>query len=121
MNEETRRRTAHALEEERDLLTRELRTIATPDREGAHGWVPSMGGEEKETAESETLASELEGFEDGSSVGAELSLRLERVREALERLNDGSYGVCRVCGSGIETERIEADPAAPTCKTHRDS
>ncbi len=34
------------------------------------------------------------------------------------RIEDGTYGVCTVSGEEIETERLEADPAAKTCKAH---
>ncbi|GLW09725.1 DnaK suppressor protein [Microtetraspora sp. NBRC 13810] len=34
---------------------------------------------------------------------------------ALERLRDGTYGVCERCGRPIAVERLEARPAAKTC------
>lgn len=42
-------------------------------------------------------------------------LDLSRVRSALKRLADGSYGECVVCGEDISTKRLDHDPAAPTC------
>lgn len=40
---------------------------------------------------------------------------LEQVDAALARLDDGTYGVCRVCGGAIPPERLEVRPSAATC------
>ncbi len=34
---------------------------------------------------------------------------------ALARVDDGTYGVCAVCGEPIPAERLAARPATPTC------
>ena len=39
----------------------------------------------------------------------------ERVREALARLDAGSYGKCVVCGRALPDERLEARPEAERC------
>ena len=39
---------------------------------------------------------------------------LEEVAAALRRVEDGSYGVCTVCGRPIPPERLEARPTATT-------
>jgi DnaK suppressor protein len=39
----------------------------------------------------------------------------ERVREALERLDAGSYGRCVDCGSELPDERLEVRPEAARC------
>jgi DnaK suppressor protein len=38
------------------------------------------------------------------------------VYEALERIDNGSYGTCGVCGQKIERERLDAIPYASLCK-----
>ena len=40
------------------------------------------------------------------------------VERALEKLGEGTYGVCDVCGSEIGTERLEAIPWAVRCIDH---
>lgn len=40
---------------------------------------------------------------------------LEEVAAALERVADGSYGICAVCGKPIDPARLEARPVARTC------
>jgi len=38
-----------------------------------------------------------------------------KVRKALERIDDGSYGYCEVCGESISNNRLEARPEAVLC------
>jgi len=40
---------------------------------------------------------------------------LEYIDEALQRINDGSFGLCRVCGNTIGQARLEAVPTATQC------
>ena len=40
---------------------------------------------------------------------------LESLDEALERIEDGTYGECVLCGSGINPKRLEALPNAKLC------
>jgi len=41
--------------------------------------------------------------------------RLTSVDAALTRLDDGTYGICSVCGRPIAAGRLEARPTATTC------
>nr|WP_275581923.1 TraR/DksA C4-type zinc finger protein [Brevibacillus fulvus] len=43
---------------------------------------------------------------------------LREIDQALERIEQGTYGVCTVCGEPIPEERLEAFPMAMTCKEH---
>ncbi|MCL6471628.1 MAG: TraR/DksA C4-type zinc finger protein [Firmicutes bacterium] len=40
---------------------------------------------------------------------------LNQVNRALKRIEDGTYGFCRVCGRPIEMERLKAIPYAELC------
>jgi RNA polymerase-binding protein DksA len=40
---------------------------------------------------------------------------LDYVDEALQRIDDGTFGVCRVCGGEIGRARLEAVPTATQC------
>jgi RNA polymerase-binding transcription factor DksA len=46
---------------------------------------------------------------------AQLAGVLEEVRQALRRMDDGTYGTCEVCESPIPFERLEAIPHARRC------
>jgi DnaK suppressor protein len=41
---------------------------------------------------------------------------LSQVRQALQRLKDGTYGVCIDCGRPIEPARLNAVPWTPYCR-----
>ena len=40
---------------------------------------------------------------------------LRQIREALQRIASGSYGICARCGQPISAERLSAIPTAVTC------
>ena len=44
---------------------------------------------------------------------------LDDVDQALQRLDDGSYGACEICHQPIGDERLEAVPAARFCVEHQ--
>ncbi|WP_070120390.1 TraR/DksA C4-type zinc finger protein [Bacillus marinisedimentorum] len=46
--------------------------------------------------------------------------QLEEAENALQRMEDGTYGVCTVCGKEIPFERLHAIPTASRCKEHAD-
>lgn len=46
---------------------------------------------------------------------AELRNALTDVQRALEKLDEGTYGVCERCGNPIGEARLEAMPAVTTC------
>jgi DnaK suppressor protein len=41
--------------------------------------------------------------------------RIEALREALQRIDEGDYGTCTVCGAEIASARLHALPTADTC------
>ncbi|HLS20551.1 MAG TPA: TraR/DksA C4-type zinc finger protein [Bacillota bacterium] len=45
---------------------------------------------------------------------------LEQINKALYAIEEGTYGICTICGEGIEYERLLALPAADKCKEHAD-
>lgn len=50
-------------------------------------------------------------FSEGTNKRTHLSL----IRLALERIHDGSYGECLMCGEEISPKRLEAVPWTPYC------
>jgi DnaK suppressor protein len=43
--------------------------------------------------------------------------QLKQINEALERINDGSYGICAECEKPISPKRLQAVPWAKYCVT----
>ena len=60
------------------------------------------------------LQKALEGIEDPS----QLVNLLQQVDAALERINYGTYGICKTCQDPIEEERLLADPLLCFCLDH---
>ncbi|MFZ0734071.1 MAG: TraR/DksA C4-type zinc finger protein [Candidatus Sulfotelmatobacter sp.] len=61
--------------------------------------------------DSTSSQSTSESFQEGTLV----SQTLEQVRDALHRLQDGTYGKCTLCGRPIERSRLEAVSWTPYC------
>jgi RNA polymerase-binding transcription factor DksA len=58
------------------------------------------------------LATDLHDLEVNQSLVESLDAELAEVDAALQRVGDGTYGVCEACGEAIPDERLEAVPAA---------
>lgn len=58
-----------------------------------------------------------ETFERGKDLGlwSNAHRRLREIDFALERMAEGTYGICTECGGPIAEERLEAFPSATTC------
>ena len=40
---------------------------------------------------------------------------IEKIKEALERIDNGTFGICEVCGRKIGEERLRARPVTTRC------
>ncbi len=79
----------------------------------------------RETDARETAGAEVEDAIDRATTDQEKDLALDEstrnyetlveVREALDRIEAGTYGICEVCGLEIEPKRLEAIPWARLC------
>lgn len=89
---------------------RELRaSLATLEGEGR------VSGE-SEVRDSTDDATASQGTSESFEEGALMSQTLEQVQDALQRIKDGVYGKCIVCGRQIEPARLEALPWTPYCR-----
>ena len=105
-----------ALEAEKDSLEEEL---------AAHGRVQSDTGDwqGKSTALGEEpdpidAADQIEELVTNVPLVEELEKRHTDVVDALEKIDNGVYGLCEVCEEPIPPDRLEANPAARTCIAH---
>ena len=92
-------------------LRGELEDRAASIREGAN--LPSGGiSFGKRVGEGTSIA--IERFAD-VAIHDQIIQQLAAVDVALDRLAEGTYGVCQVCGRHIAPERLAAIPWAATC------
>ena len=103
--------------EEKELVEKELETVGRRNPDNAADWEPVATAEEI-PAERDEVADKLESFEENVAIVRQLESRLGEINVALNKIKNGTYGTCSVCGKEIETERLEANPAATTCKAH---
>jgi len=76
------------------------------------------GGREARSAEVEDpidLVTSSEQVTQQFQVGSIESDMLEQVRAALQRIDDGTYGICIDCGRPIGEARLNAIPWTPYC------
>lgn len=55
------------------------------------------------------------GFEREQAISAMLDSRLSDIDNALNKVSDGSYGICTTCAQPIPPRRLEALPFATYC------
>ncbi len=67
------------------------------------------------SADWEENATESEDDEVMSSIGEMTKREIHEVKLALNRLENGLYGKCSVCGKAIGAERLKALPFTTTC------
>lgn len=110
-----------ALREELSLLETELKTVGRINPENANDWEPIAGETNIDTAEIEERAGEITDFEDRSAVEFTLEEKYNKVKGALLRIAEGTFGMCDTCGNAIEETRLVANPTATTCIAHKES
>ncbi len=108
------------LEKERDVLIEELRDMGKLNPETSE-WEAMPAKSDFPESDLNDLADKFEDFEARSSMLKTLEPRLNNILRALKNLNKESFGKCEVCKKNIENDRLEANPAALTCKTHLES
>jgi sigma-B regulation protein RsbU (phosphoserine phosphatase) len=62
--------------------------------------------------------SRLERALQQSAPADRFSQLLDEVDEALERIDDGSFGICDICNEPVESDRLMADPLVRICLDH---
>jgi DnaK suppressor protein len=63
-------------------------------------------------------ADKMEEYASNRAINDTLEIRYNNIRRALSKIEEGTYGICEISSEEIEQERLEANPAARTCKVH---
>lgn len=108
------------LESERDVLLEQLRDMGKLNPETSE-WEATPEELDVPQSDQNDMADRFEDFEAKSSMIKTLSPRLNNILKALRGLGRESFGKCEVCKKDIENTRLEANPAARTCKKHLES
>lgn len=97
------------------LLKLEAQLTARVAREAGHARgqkIDSTGDAGDASVADETASEQLAEAELDSTV-------LTQVRDALRRIDDGTFGTCIADGGPIEANRLEASPWTPYCLKHQ--
>ncbi|MBI2630826.1 TraR/DksA C4-type zinc finger protein [Candidatus Nomurabacteria bacterium] len=105
------------LEKERDVLLAEMKDMGKLNMETGE-WEATPEEQTFPESDQNDMADRFEDFEERSSMIRTLEPRLTNILKALKSLNNDSFGTCKVCKKDIEMARLEANPAARTCKKH---
>lgn len=106
------------LEAEQKLLEKELGEVGRKNPDNPSDWVPAPAQDSRVHADDNLAADEIEEFEENQAIVNTLESRYQEVKKALEKIENGTYGICEVGGEEIEHDRLEANPSASTCKKH---
>ena len=105
------------LESERNALVSELGDLGQLNSDTGE-WEATPEGADFHESDQNDMADRFEEYESKSSNIDVLELRLHTVEKALKNINKESFAHCKICKQEIEADRIEANPAALTCKKH---
>jgi DnaK suppressor protein len=99
------------LERERDAAIDQLRQLGiSPETDRT---TPRAGADHPLDEGDQAQASERDDL--NFMTRERLAERINRLTGALERMGEGTYGICEICGRPIEPSRLEALPEAVTC------
>lgn len=99
-------------------LKAELESVGRKNPDNPKDWQALPEKMDTLTADETEIADSLEAFEGNTAILKQLEIRYNEVSAALARVKASLYGRCEKGGEIIESDRLEANPAATTCKAH---
>lgn len=108
------------LEKELATLEVELKSVGHKNPANSKDWEASSGEVDVEASDIADVADNIESYESNTAILKQLETQYNEVKTALENIKKGTYGLCKVCGKEIETDRLEANLSAYTCLKHKD-
>lgn len=107
------------LESEKALLEQELEKVGRRNPDNPSDWQATPPADrEADAADENMVADAIEEYEDNVAIIGSLEKRYNDIKSGLDKIKHGVYGTCQICGKEIETDRLEANPSARTCKEH---
>lgn len=106
------------LEAERNLLEKELGAVGRRNPDNLSDWEATPADKDTSQADENTVADSVEDYEGNVAIVDTLETRYRDLKMALDKIAQGTYGVCETCKEEIDAERLEANPSARTCRQH---
>lgn len=95
-----------------------LKEVGVRNPQNPSDWVATSGDMPEVNADSNELSDRFEEYGQNQGLVNSLEVRLANISRALEKIDNGGYGICEISDAPIEMDRLEANPAARTCKEH---
>ncbi len=114
MDQEKTQQFKKALEVKKVAIEKQLEGFAKKDSKLKGDYdtkFPDFGAEQS----IDESALEVAEYEASLSIEHTLELGLRDINEALERIDQGTYGMCGNCHQEIDIKRLEIFPEAKTC------
>lgn len=109
-----------ALTEELRMVTEELQSLGIHNPDVKEDWIATPGETIDAEPDENVAADRVEEWDERRATLAVLETRYNNIRRALQKIEDGTYGVCEVSGEQIDEDRLVAYPAARTTLAHAD-
>jgi DnaK suppressor protein len=90
---------------EREQIVGEVKQIVESSKEMGQDGIQDIGDEAANIYNKQVLL----------SLNENERLRLQEVDESLDRMENGTYGICEECGGPISLKRLEVRPVAKYC------
>ena len=118
MKDNNTKRFEEKLRTELQTVEKELKTVGRKNPSNPADWEAKPDKMDVMPADSNEVADAIESYEENTGILKQLEIRFNEIKKALEKIDGGTFGVCETCREPIENERLEANPAATTCKAH---
>lgn len=114
MNQKASEQFKKDLEEEKTILEEQLKTFTKkdPHLKGDYDTeFPDLGIHQS----TDEMAQEVSLYESSLPMEHALELKLQDIGLALEKIEQGKYGICENCHKKIDIKRLETKPEAKYC------
>ncbi len=108
-----------ALQKNLYVITQQLKDIAVYIVD-TDDWQIKTNGTALTESDTDLLADASEAADEQVTELAELENQYGAITRALQKITDGSYGICEISGEPIEAARLQANPSARTCISHKE-
>ena len=100
---------------EKNRLEGDLKSFAQKDPEMKDDWDSKFPQMDKGLQTEDEMSDEVEEYGNELATEYPLEEQLRDVNLALEKIENGKYGICEDCGEEIPSARLQTNPAAKLC------
>jgi len=105
------------LEDEYQKVKNELDSLGKPHDDDKNNYDTVSANIDTSVSSKEDVADKIESMETRAGIEVELEKKIDEIVKALQAIEDGTYGICVVCGKEISEERLNINPQAVSCSS----